>query len=91
LIELCRHPDLQERVRAELFASFPVEDPTYEDLTNGAPLLDGLVHETLRLHPPVLEMWRTVRSYLQYCSRSNHHHSSDFALRTYDLMQRTTD
>jgi cytochrome P450 len=41
--------------------SFPIKDLTYEELTNEAPLLDAVVHETLRLHPPVLEMWRSVR------------------------------
>jgi hypothetical protein len=61
MIELCRNPDLQARVRAELLAAFPVEDPTHEELASETPLLDAVVHEVFRLHPPVLESWRTVR------------------------------
>jgi cytochrome P450 len=69
MIELCRDPDLQTRVRAELLAAFPVEDPTYEELASEMPLLDAVVHEVFRLHPPVLESWRTVRIYIR-CSLS---------------------
>jgi cytochrome P450 len=60
LIELCRDAGLQKRVRAELLEAFPVQDPTYEALTNELPLLDALVHEVLRVLPPIPEAWRTV-------------------------------
>jgi hypothetical protein len=61
IIELCRYPSLQERLRTELLAGFPgSEDPTHDDLTNNLPLLDAFVHEVLRLHPGVPETFRTV-------------------------------
>ncbi|KAI0352523.1 cytochrome P450 [Trametes cingulata] len=55
LIELCRHPEKQVRLREELKEQFPNSDPTWEQLTNGAGLhyLDAVVHEILRLHPPL--------------------------------------
>jgi cytochrome P450 len=60
LVELCRDPALQKRVRAELLEAFPIEDPTYEELTSVLPLFDAVIHEVLRLHPPLDEAWRTV-------------------------------
>ncbi|KAI0637564.1 cytochrome P450 [Trametes polyzona] len=55
LIELCRHPEKQVRLREELKEQFPTSDPTWEQLTNGSGLhyLDAVVHEILRLHPPL--------------------------------------
>ncbi|KAI8984875.1 cytochrome P450 [Trametes punicea] len=55
LIELCRQPEKQARLREELKEQFPNSDPTWEQLTNGASLhyLDAVVHEILRLHPPL--------------------------------------
>ncbi|KAH9887704.1 cytochrome P450 [Cubamyces lactineus] len=55
LIELCRQPEKQARLREELRDQFPASDPTWEQLTNGAGLhyLDAVVHEILRLHPPL--------------------------------------
>jgi cytochrome P450 len=52
LIDLCKHPEEQDKLRAEL-ASFSAEDPTWEQLTNGLPYLDAVVCETLRLHPSI--------------------------------------
>ncbi|KAG6375256.1 cytochrome P450 [Boletus reticuloceps] len=48
LIELCRDQDAQDKLREEL--SQIDGDPTWEQLTNGLPYLDAVVHETLRLH-----------------------------------------
>ncbi|EIW62267.1 cytochrome P450 [Trametes versicolor FP-101664 SS1] len=55
LIELCRHQEKQVRLREELKEQFPTSDPTWEQLTNGSGLhyLDAVVHEILRLHPPL--------------------------------------
>ncbi|KAL4068897.1 cytochrome P450 [Scleroderma yunnanense] len=58
LLELARYPDIQSKLRQELVA-FGV-DPTYDQLTNGLPYLDAVVHETLRLHPPVSEFVRVA-------------------------------
>jgi cytochrome P450 len=59
--ELCRYPELQTRLRAELSEAFPGGDPTVDDLANGAPLLDAFVSETLRLHHLTPPSVRTVR------------------------------
>ncbi|KAF8128179.1 cytochrome P450 [Boletus edulis] len=48
LIELCKGQDAQDKLREEL--SQIDGDPTWEQLTNGLPYLDAVVHETLRLH-----------------------------------------
>jgi cytochrome P450 len=60
MIELSRDHDLQARVRAEILAAFPVEDPSHDDLASGLPLLDALVHEVLRFYPPLSIARRTV-------------------------------
>jgi Cytochrome P450 len=62
LIELSRHPDVQTRLREELLAFGP--DPTYDQLKANLPYLDAVVHETLRLHPPVPESTRLVSLYV---------------------------
>jgi cytochrome P450 len=61
MLELCKDLDLQARVRAELLAAFPAEDPTYDELTNDLPLLDAVLHEVLRVYPPLFGARRTVR------------------------------
>jgi hypothetical protein len=60
LIEICKQTHLQDRLRAEILAAFPHSDPGFDDFTNGLPLLDAIVHETLRLHPALVEAWRHV-------------------------------
>nr|GAT56756.1 predicted protein [Mycena chlorophos] len=61
LIELCRDPELQEKLRAELHAFGP-EDPTWDQLAGTAlPFLDGVVLETLRLHPALPETTRQAQ------------------------------
>ncbi|KAG1842983.1 cytochrome P450 [Suillus subalutaceus] len=58
LIELSRHPDVQTRLREELLAFGA--DPTYDQLKASLPYLDAVVHEILRIHPPVGEFIRLV-------------------------------
>lgn len=59
LLELARNPDIQTKLRAELLAFG--SDPTYDQLTNSLPYLDAVVHETLRLYPPLAEFIRQAR------------------------------
>ncbi|EPS95204.1 hypothetical protein FOMPIDRAFT_1085622, partial [Fomitopsis schrenkii] len=52
LVELCRQPDIQHKLREELSA-LPGSQLSWERLTNELPYLDAVIHETLRLHPPL--------------------------------------
>ncbi|KAG1882712.1 cytochrome P450 [Suillus subluteus] len=56
LIELSRHTDVQTSLREELLAFGA--DPTYDQLKASLPYLDAVVHEILRLHPPLGEFTR---------------------------------
>ncbi|KAF8838204.1 cytochrome P450 [Paxillus ammoniavirescens] len=56
LIELALNPDVQNKLREELL-EFGA-DPTYDQLANSLPYLDAVVHETLRLHPPIPDATR---------------------------------
>ncbi|KAG6375286.1 cytochrome P450 [Boletus reticuloceps] len=58
LLELSRNPDIQTKLRKELLEHGA--DPTYDQLTNGLPHLDAVVHEILRIHPPVVEFTRVA-------------------------------
>ncbi|KAF8123206.1 cytochrome P450 [Boletus edulis] len=58
LLELSRHSDVQTRLRNELLAHGT--DPTYDQLTDGLPYLDAVVHEVLRIHLPILEVTRVA-------------------------------
>lgn len=49
---LDRHPDEQERLRAELLAATGGKAPTVEDLPR-RPRMKAVIQETLRLYPPV--------------------------------------
>jgi cytochrome P450 len=49
---LDRHPDEQERLRAELVTATGGRPPTVEDLPQ-LPRLKAVIQETLRLYPPV--------------------------------------
>lgn len=60
LIELCRRPDKQQRLRDELSQFSASTDPTWEQLSTGLPYLDAIVQEVLRLHPPVEETTRVA-------------------------------
>ncbi|KAK0227131.1 cytochrome P450 [Armillaria nabsnona] len=59
LIELCKNIDIQNKLRTEL-VQFGNTDPTWEQLNSSLPYLDAVVHETLRMHPPVLESVRVA-------------------------------
>jgi len=51
LFALTKHPDVQEKLRAELL-SVSTDNPTMDEL-NALPYLDTVVRETMRLHAPV--------------------------------------
>ncbi|KAJ7886186.1 cytochrome P450 [Mycena olivaceomarginata] len=57
LIELARHPEIQDKLRKDL-SRFSGTDPTWDQLVSELPYLDATVHEVLRLHPPVTETLR---------------------------------
>ncbi|EIW75917.1 cytochrome P450, partial [Coniophora puteana RWD-64-598 SS2] len=56
LIELCKHRDVQTKLRTEL-SQLPFEEIDYGQLTS-LPYLDAVVHEILRLYPAVPELTR---------------------------------
>ena len=58
LYELCRHPEWVERLRDSIAALGPDPDPG--ELAK-LPELDAFNRETLRLHPIVAEIFRTVK------------------------------
>jgi cytochrome P450 len=60
LIELARNPGVQDALRKELRDNFATSDPTWDELATGLPMLDAVVHETLRLHSAVQETVRQV-------------------------------
>ncbi|KIL67272.1 hypothetical protein M378DRAFT_73991 [Amanita muscaria Koide BX008] len=59
LVELARHPEMQDKLRRELL-QFSGSDPTWDQVVTGSacPYLDAVVHESLRLHPPVQALQR---------------------------------
>ncbi|KAF7301040.1 Cytochrome P450 [Mycena indigotica] len=60
LIELCKHTDIQDKLRKEL-SRFNTSDPTWDQLMSSElPYLDAVVQETLRLHPSVVETLRVA-------------------------------
>ncbi|KZT22698.1 cytochrome P450 [Neolentinus lepideus HHB14362 ss-1] len=60
LIELSRYPDKQAKLREELLSTFPASDPIWDQLNSDLPYLDAVVHEILRLWPPLDETWRVA-------------------------------
>ncbi|KAJ3758954.1 cytochrome P450 [Lentinula raphanica] len=54
LYELALNVHLQNELREEISAA-GLGDPSYDDLTLKLPLLDAVLREVLRLHPPILE------------------------------------
>ncbi len=65
LIELLRHPDILERVQAELRAGPASEPITLEDLRQ-KPLLEAMIHETLRLYPTSMIILRGVHETCEF-------------------------
>ncbi|KAF8972060.1 cytochrome P450 [Flammula alnicola] len=59
LIELCREPEKQQKLRDEL-SQFVGNDPSFDQLSTGLPYLDAIAQEVLRLHPPVMETTRVA-------------------------------
>ena len=59
LLELSRNPDVQTKLQDELLEHDA--DPTYDQLSSGLPYLNAVVHEILRVHPPVVGTVRVVR------------------------------
>ncbi|KIL58929.1 hypothetical protein M378DRAFT_170017 [Amanita muscaria Koide BX008] len=59
LVELARHPEKQDKLRRELL-QFSGSDPTWDQIVTGTacPYLDAVVHESLRLHPPIQALQR---------------------------------
>ncbi|KAG5339902.1 hypothetical protein C0989_003049 [Termitomyces sp. Mn162] len=52
LYELSRDQTLQSKLREEVRGA---TDATFDELNSKYPLLDAVLKETLRLHPPILE------------------------------------
>ncbi|KAJ7728688.1 cytochrome P450 [Mycena maculata] len=57
LIELAKHPEIQDELRKEL-ARFGSGDPTWDQLVSELPFLDAVVLEVLRVHPSIPETLR---------------------------------
>ncbi|KAF8875998.1 cytochrome P450 [Infundibulicybe gibba] len=57
LLELCKQQEIQSQLREELL-QFSDRDPTWDQFVSGLPLLDAIVSEVLRLHPPIGELNR---------------------------------
>ncbi|KIN96258.1 hypothetical protein M404DRAFT_1006875 [Pisolithus tinctorius Marx 270] len=60
LVELARNPDIQGKLRDELLAFG--SEPTYDQLQSSLtlPYLDAVVHESLRIHPPLTDFVRVA-------------------------------
>ncbi len=57
---LAKNPEIQARLRAEVDDAFEAADcvlPDYATIQS-LPYLDMVVHETLRLHPPIAYLSR---------------------------------
>ena len=65
LIELCRKPEKQKKLRQELL-QFVGVDPTLDQLSTGLPYLDAVVQGVLRLHPPVSKTTRIVSLFILF-------------------------
>ncbi|KAI0068684.1 lanosterol 14-alpha-demethylase [Artomyces pyxidatus] len=66
MLHLAANPDVADTVYQEQIAKFSNPDgslrsPTYDELRN-LPVLDSVIRETLRLHPPIHNIMRKVRA-----------------------------
>jgi len=50
---LSLHPETQDKLRSEIVASEAGDHPTVEAL-NSLQYMDAVIHETMRLHSPVI-------------------------------------
>ncbi|KAH7008950.1 putative cytochrome P450 [Ilyonectria destructans] len=50
---LTRHPEVQDRLRKELFEQYPNHDNIDIQKTMNLPYLDGVIRETMRLYPMI--------------------------------------
>ncbi|KAF9024028.1 cytochrome P450 [Hymenopellis radicata] len=57
LIEMCKNPDMQKRVRQEIHSKGNTRDFTAADF-GSMPYLTAFIKETLRFHPVVYNLWR---------------------------------
>eukprot|EP00088_Acartia_fossae_P003776 TRINITY_DN11613_c0_g1_i3.p1 TRINITY_DN11613_c0_g1~~TRINITY_DN11613_c0_g1_i3.p1 ORF type:complete len:541 (-),score=132.78 TRINITY_DN11613_c0_g1_i3:63-1655(-) len=59
--ELGKNPDIQEKLQEEIDQAFEENDGKLPDynVIQGLPYLDSCIHETLRLHTPVGNLFRT--------------------------------
>ncbi|KAL0067300.1 hypothetical protein AAF712_005698 [Marasmius tenuissimus] len=62
LIELTKAPEKQDQLRKELLETKGGQDAEWDELTaaDKYPYLDAVVHEILRLHPPLIETSRVA-------------------------------
>lgn len=65
LLHIAERPDIQEAMYAEQLKHFSDPDghlrtPTFEEL-KALPVLDSVIRETLRMHPPIHSIMRYVR------------------------------
>ncbi|EMD40943.1 hypothetical protein CERSUDRAFT_103315 [Gelatoporia subvermispora B] len=56
---LCQHPDVQDKLRAELMQARDGKDIPYDDLVH-LPFLDAVCRETLRRYPPAAWIFRVA-------------------------------
>lgn len=61
LWRLARHPDVAARWQAEI-DQLPTDQPLTPDHLKRLPYTDQVIHETLRLHPPVYNMARVAQA-----------------------------
>ena len=58
LFALAKHPEIQDKLREELF-SIPTDHPTMDEL-NSLPYFECFMRETMRVHPPVPSTMRVA-------------------------------